>query len=90
MKLMKRMKRNEHWLGWDKVTAAVLEQAMGLSDDGKLRLISALCDSMAQDPDKIPLPEWQVEELERRMQSQRNNPQPGQTWDEVKKEVSRR
>jgi hypothetical protein len=31
----------------------VLEQALGLSADEKLRLISALCESMAKDPEKV-------------------------------------
>lgn len=67
--------------------ATVLEQAMGLSVDEKLRLISALWDSMSTKPEKLPVPDWQLEELERRIDSQRTNPQPGQTWDEVKREI---
>jgi putative addiction module component (TIGR02574 family) len=67
--------------------ATVLEQAMGLSVDEKLQLISALWDSMAQNPEEIPVPDWQLKELERRIESQRANPQPGQTWDEVKREI---
>ena len=67
--------------------ATVLEQAMGLSVNEKLQLISALWDSMARKPENVPVPEWQMLELERRMESQRANPQPGQTWDEVKREI---
>lgn len=67
--------------------ATVLEQAMSLSLDEKLQLISDLWDSMAQSPDNIPVPDWQLEELKRRIESQRTNPQPGQSWDEVKREI---
>ncbi len=67
--------------------ATVLEQAMGLSVEEKLDLISALWDSMSVDPAKLPVPAWQVEELERRIDSQRINPQPGQSWEEVKREI---
>ncbi|HUE16805.1 MAG TPA: addiction module protein [Planctomycetaceae bacterium] len=65
----------------------VLEQAMVLSVDEKLQLIEALWDSMARNPESIPVPDWQILELERRMESQRTNPQPGQSWIEVKREI---
>jgi len=67
--------------------ASVLEQAMVLSIEEKLQLISDLWDSMARKPENIPVPDWQMQELERRIESQRKNPQPGQTWTEVKREI---
>jgi putative addiction module component (TIGR02574 family) len=67
--------------------ATVLEQAMGLSVEEKLHLISALWDSMTDNPEKVPVPAWQLEELEKRIESQRTNPQPGQNWDEIKREI---
>lgn len=67
--------------------ATVLEQAMHLSVEEKLDLISALWESMAENPESIPLPGWQLQELERRVAEQQKDPQPGQTWDEVKREI---
>jgi len=67
--------------------ATVLEQAMHLSVQEKLDLISALWDSVAEHPENIPIPDWQLKELERRIEAQRKDPQPGQTWDEVKREI---
>jgi putative addiction module component (TIGR02574 family) len=67
--------------------ATVLEQAMHLSVQEKLDLISALWDSMAEHPENIPVPDWQLKELERRIEAQRTNPQPGEPWDEVKREI---
>jgi putative addiction module component (TIGR02574 family) len=67
--------------------ATVLEQAMGLSMDDKLTLISALWESMTKNPEKVPVPDWQLAELDRRIESQRTNPQPGQPWNEVKREI---
>jgi putative addiction module component (TIGR02574 family) len=67
--------------------ATVLEQAMHLSVEEKLDLISALWESMAKHPEKIPVPNWQFKELEQRIEAQRKDPQPGQTWDEVKREI---
>ena len=67
--------------------ATVLEQVMHLSVGEKLDLISALCESMADHPQRIPVPDWQLNELERRIEAQRRDPQPGQTWAEVKREI---
>ncbi|HZU38377.1 MAG TPA: addiction module protein [Gemmataceae bacterium] len=67
--------------------ATVLEQAMRLSVEEKLALIAALWDSMADHPASIPLPDSQLKELERRIEAQRSDPQPGQTWEEIKREI---
>ena len=67
--------------------ATVLEQVMHLSVEEKLELTSALWDSMAEYPERIPVADWQLKELERRIEAQRKNPQPGQTWAEVKREI---
>lgn len=67
--------------------ATVLEQAMQLSVEEKLDLISALWESMAENPESIPVPGWQLTELKRRIEEQRKDPRPGQTWDEVKRET---
>jgi putative addiction module component (TIGR02574 family) len=64
-----------------------LEQAMRLSVKEKLDLISALWESMAQHPERIPVPAWQLEELGHRIDAQEKDPQPGQTWEEVKREI---
>jgi putative addiction module component (TIGR02574 family) len=65
----------------------VREQVMHLSTQEKLDLISALWASMAGSAESIPVPDWQLKELERRIEAQRKDPQPGQTWDEVKREI---
>ena len=67
--------------------ATVLEQAMGLSVEEKLQLISALWDSMTKNPVDLPVPAWQLEELERRIEAQRIDRQPGQSWEDVKREI---
>jgi len=67
--------------------ATVLEQVMHLSVEEKLELISALWESMAEHPERIPVPNWQLKELERRIEAQWKNPQPDQTWAEVKREI---
>ncbi len=65
----------------------ITEQAISLSVAEKLELISTLWDDVAQNPMLIPVPEWQRAELEKRIESQRTNPEVGQSWDEVKQEI---
>jgi putative addiction module component (TIGR02574 family) len=67
--------------------ATVFEQAMHLSVQEKLDLISVLWESMAELPESIPVPDWQLKELARRIEAQRKDPQPGQTWAEVKRDI---
>ena len=67
--------------------ATLLEQVMHLSVEEKLDIISALWESMAEHPERIPVPDWQLKELERRIEAQQKDPQPGQTWAEVKREI---
>ena len=54
-----------------------------LSVAERLRLVEALWDSIAANPDDVPIPAWQIEELERRKANHLQNPQAGATWDEV-------
>jgi putative addiction module component (TIGR02574 family) len=35
----------------------------------------------------MPVPQWQKDELNRRKQSYLQNPESGQTWDQVKQEI---
>ncbi len=46
----------------------VLEQAIGLSVEEKLKLIEALWESVSQHPECIPVPDWQKKELKRRLE----------------------
>jgi putative addiction module component (TIGR02574 family) len=63
----------------EKNMATILEQAMHLTVEEKFELISALWDSMAENPQSVPLPGWQLKELERRIEEQQQDPQPGQS-----------
>ncbi|MBI3824276.1 MAG: addiction module protein [Planctomycetes bacterium] len=60
---------------------------MSLSVEEKLQFISALWDSMTQNPASFPVPDWQLEELDRRIESQQKKPQRGKPWDQVNREI---
>jgi putative addiction module component (TIGR02574 family) len=60
-------------LGIDRMTAA-----------DRLRLIEEIWDSLAADPDAVPLTDAQRDDLSRRLEAFKENPKAGSTWDVVK------
>ena len=55
-----------------------------LSCAGRLQLVEDLWDSIAKEADQIPVPEWQIEEVERIRIKAEQNPESLETWDSVK------
>jgi putative addiction module component (TIGR02574 family) len=49
----------------------------------RLQLVESLWDSIAQTPESLPLPEWQVGELARRKAAHLANPGVAPTWEEA-------
>ncbi len=72
--------------------ATVLQELKieSLTRDQKLQLMEALWNSLQENPADIPIPDWHLEELERRMALYRDNPTAGSTWEEVKSRLGRR
>jgi putative addiction module component (TIGR02574 family) len=58
-----------------------------LSLSEKLQLVEDLWDDIASGPDQLPIPEWHLEELDRRENEQSRNPQRGSSWDEVRARI---
>ena len=54
-----------------------------LSCAERLQLVEDLWDSIAKEADQIPVPEWQVEEVERIRIKAEQNPESLETWDSV-------
>ncbi len=57
-----------------------------LSREQKLQLIEALWESLQKDPAGIPVPDWHLEELERRMHLP--DQQRGRPWPEVRASIT--
>ena len=53
----------------------------------RLQLVEDLWDSIARSNAEIPIPQWQIDELDRRKQNYLRNPDSGRTWDEVKEGI---
>jgi putative addiction module component (TIGR02574 family) len=58
-----------------------------LSPSEKLQLVEDLWDDLAASPEKVPVFEWQKEELERRKNNLLSLPASGLGWEEIKRRV---
>ena len=55
-----------------------------LSCAERLQLVEDLWDSIAKEADQIPVPDWQIEEVERIRIKAEQNPASLETWDSVR------
>ena len=55
-----------------------------LSRAERLQLVQDLWDSIAQEDELLPFPEWKHEELRRRKEQLLQDPASGRTWEQVK------
>ncbi|MBC7517250.1 MAG: addiction module protein [Alkalinema sp. FL-bin-369] len=62
-------------------------QIFVLSFSEKLQLLEDLWDSIAQDPEQIPILDWQKEELAKRKAAYLNNPDSGSSWEAAKERI---
>ncbi|HCU24683.1 MAG TPA: addiction module protein [Deltaproteobacteria bacterium] len=58
-----------------------------LSPAEKLQLVEDLWDDLASVPEKVPIHEWQKEELARRKANLARNLSTGLSWNEVKQRI---
>jgi putative addiction module component (TIGR02574 family) len=64
-----------------------LQDLETLSVPERVQLVEDLWDSIARSSVTLPIPQWQKDELERRKQKHRKNPDSVSTWDQVKQVV---
>jgi putative addiction module component (TIGR02574 family) len=55
-----------------------------LSCAERLQLVEDLWDSIGKDADQIPVPDWQIEEVERIRIKAEQNPAALESWDSVR------
>jgi putative addiction module component (TIGR02574 family) len=53
----------------------------------KLRLLGDLWDSIAADPEQVPVPDGLIEELDRSKAEYQKDPGIGRSWDEVRESI---
>ena len=57
------------------------------SEEQRIAFVQELWDRIAQNPDKLPVPEHHRRILDERLDEYRANPQPGRPWSEVREEL---
>lgn len=67
--------------------SAEFEQLFHLSVSERLQLVQELWDSIASQPDAVPVPKWQKDELARRKAEYLKDPNSGRSWDEVQRRI---
>jgi putative addiction module component (TIGR02574 family) len=66
--------------------AKLLDQIKSLSISERILLAEEIWDSVATENKAFDLTPVQIEELDKRMESFRKNPQLGRTWEEIRAE----
>ena len=56
---------------------ALLTEILRLSPEERIELLGEAWDAMAATPEDVPIPEWHVQELERRSPTPRRRTSPG-------------
>ena len=69
---------------------AQLAPILGLSVKERLEIVNVIWESIANDHSELPVPDWQITEVERRSAEMDANPNLGIPWEDVKKWVLNR
>ena len=64
-----------------------LRQLEALSVSERIQIVEDLWDSIARTNADLPVPQWQKDELDRRMECYLRDPDSGETWDQVKQSI---
>ena len=70
--------------------SVAIDELLELSVPDKLDVLERLWDSITSDPRQVAIPDWHLEELDRREEELRRNPQLGKDWEAVKQRLQNR
>lgn len=70
--------------------SVAIDELLELSVPDKLDVLERLWDSITADPRQVAIPDWHLEELDRREEELRRNPQLGKDWEAVKQRLQNR
>ena len=69
------------------MSQTLLANILQLSVPERIQLVQDIWDTIATVPENLALSQSQQEELDRRLESYRQNPESGSSWDEVKERI---
>jgi putative addiction module component (TIGR02574 family) len=69
------------------IDASTIERLLALPPGERLALVEALWDSLAADPDTVPVPDWHRDILEQRLAEDAADTSPGETWASVRRRI---
>ena len=72
------------------IVNAQLAPILGLSVTERLEIVNVIWESITNEQAELPVPEWQIAEVERRGAEMDANPNLGIPWEDVKKWVLNR
>ena len=64
-----------------------LQELETLSVPERVQLVEDLWDSIARSNANLPVPQWQKDELTRRKRNYSQNPDSGESWEQVKQSI---
>jgi putative addiction module component (TIGR02574 family) len=67
-----------------------LEQILNLSVEERIQLVEAIRDSIADNPEALPVTEAQRAGLDRRLAAHRRDPGASRPWSQVRDDLKRR
>ncbi|MCR4412815.1 MAG: addiction module protein [Thermoguttaceae bacterium] len=67
--------------------AVDIAELLQLSVDERLEIVERVWESLASSGQTIPVPDWHLEELDRREEMQQRNPVAMLSWEEVKQRL---
>jgi putative addiction module component (TIGR02574 family) len=72
------------------MNASARQEILTLPVSERLQLIEDIWDSIASQPDDVPVTSEQRKELDKRLANFERDPSAGEKWDDVKSRVTRR
>ena len=72
------------------MSPAQIEEILSLSVEERIQLVEAIWDSIADNPDSLPITEAQRQELDRRLSEHLQDPAAARPWHEVRESLNRK
>jgi putative addiction module component (TIGR02574 family) len=72
------------------MTTAIRKEFRSLTPAERVEFIGELWNELAETPDSIPVPSWQLDELDRRRELYQKDPSRAVPWGQVKAEIIKR